>query len=121
MGLKAIFQAAAKVAFSVAGDVKTEVTLYTSPTYAHDTTSDTSTPTWGQTVTGIEGLLYDHKDSKKNDGPEVTTKALLLQVSELQGATITQECEVDADSQRWKVREVNADPASATVELILYA
>lgn len=119
MGLRSIFQAAAKVAFNVAGDVKTSVTVYASPTYTHDATLDESTPTWGATITA-NGILYDHTDKKENDKPETITKALLLQVADLQGADITQEAEVQADGVRWKTRKVTPDPAGATVELILY-
>lgn len=119
MGLSAIFKAAAGVAFKVAGDIRTEVTLYTSPTYAHDIGTDEDAPTWGGTVTAL-GVLYDRTEKKEADAAESVKKTLLLQAADLGAANVTQESEVDIASQRWKVETVNIDPAGATVELLIY-
>lgn len=119
MGLSALLNAAANTAFTIAGDTRKEVTVYTSPTFAHDTETDQTATTWGASKT-VQALLYDAKEKKQADNPETTRRACLLKGSDFTGLTITQEAEVQAEGFRWKVESVSIDPAGATIELQLY-
>lgn len=119
MGLAAIFQRAAAVAFTVGGDVKKTVIIYAGPTFAHDTTNDTTATTWA-TTKETQAFVYAGKESKKDAEAETKRRACLLQGSEFAGIEITQECEADAEGFRWKIASVEPDPVSATIELQLY-
>lgn len=132
MGLLSIANAAARIGFAVAGDVKVAVTVKTGPTNTHDTTTDLTSTAWQYTtVPDVLAISYDieEKESKGAtqtpavQGPKSRNKALLLQHADLvaagHDAAPTEESQILIAGDEWTVVTVETDPAGATHNLVI--
>lgn len=119
MSLSAIIKQAAAVAFDVAGDLKQVVTLYSGPTGTYDADTGTTPDTWTQTRAAV-GVLYDSEEQKIGAANVAETRTCIIEARLLDGVAISQECQLDAEGYRWKVSQVQTDPAGATFTFYLY-
>lgn len=122
MGMLEIAQAAARIGFSVAGNVKKTVTIKTGPTPgALNTATDTTAPTvWAHTTTIPNGVIvYDDTEGQTSDAtnsPTARKKIMLVQGVDVP-AYPTETSLVVYEGNDWTVGMVETDPAGATHKL----
>lgn len=114
------------LAWSVGSTALTPVIVRNTPTPTYDPAADTTTTTWGETITGKSGLLYDVQanevpagnDAEMSAVLEGRAKKLLLRGSDF-SATLTNRSQVEIAGVLWDVQSVNPDPVAAVYILQL--